>query len=127
MLNDVDADTVAIASQFYARYKSACHGITRREELQRLFEDTYLSWANPAYVKDNYTFSRVLFALCRHLHVCRVVKGTVIAWSVFTKDREKVNEKDRQQVTQVPSVQQLQDMFDAQSTIVNQLIKHLHK
>jgi len=122
--DDIDEQTVELARQFYNRYKSACHGMTRREEVRRLFEDTFHSWAAEGSVKDSYTFSKVLYAMCRRLNVCRVVNKSTIEWSVFTR-----RAKQCQNVPNVPnvqSVQRLQDIVEAQAKIVEQLISKLY-
>ena len=121
---DIDEHSVELARQFYHRYKSACHGMTRREEVRRLFEDTYNSWATG--VKDNYTFSKVLYAMTRRLNVCRVVNKNTIEWTVFDKNKELWKQKHTTHPSE-PSVRRLQDMVEAQAKIVEQLITKLYE
>jgi len=130
---DIDEHSVELARQFYHRYKSACHGMTRREEVRRLFEDTFHSWATG--VKDNYTFSKVLYAMTRRLNVCRVVNKNTIEWTVFDKNKDRWKQKHTttppertvKQHPSEPSVRRLQDMVEAQAKIVEQLITKLYE
>jgi len=125
--NDIDEQTVELARQFYNRYKSACHGMTRREEVRRLFEDTFHSWAAEGSVKDSYTFSKVLYAMCRRLNLCRVVNKNTIEWSVFSVRHPKRGYVPAKPHPSEPTVQRLQDMVEAQAKIVEQLISRLYE
>ena len=85
---DIDPDAQVLAEAFYARYKSACHGITRRIELNRLYDDTFDSWVphENGTSQRPVDFSKVLFAMVHHMRVLRVVDGgRQLVWKVFNK------------------------------------------
>jgi len=86
----VDPRALQVADAFYNLFKAACHGISRRIELWRLFESTFPSFQSPREGLDrpwnNYErfddemgtphfFNKVLYALARGLNVVRVVDG----------------------------------------------------
>jgi len=78
----VDQDALTAAEGFYGRFKSACHGITRREELDQLYQATHRSfWDNP---KERPEFSKVLFAMARKMRVLRVIRGGTLSWTAVS-------------------------------------------
>lgn len=82
---DVDPDALKLAQTFYERYKSACHGMTRRNELQRLYNDTLPSWAG-ADTQANVEFNKVLYAMARGMKVLHVTDGgKQLRWNVFAE------------------------------------------
>jgi hypothetical protein len=93
---NIDPDAQILAEAFYARYKSACHGITRRIELNRLYDDTFDSWVPHENGASNrpVDFSKVLFAMAHHMRVLRVVDGgRQIVWKVFNKRPQQGREE----------------------------------
>jgi hypothetical protein len=97
--DEIDPDVLSLAEAFYLRYKSACHGVTRRPELQRLYEDTFESWVPKDANRSKTDFSKVLFALARGMKVVRVVDGgRQLVWRVFNNQRDERSERpDRSQ------------------------------
>ena len=97
--DEIDPDVLRLAEAFYLRYKSACHGVTRRPELQRLYEDTFESWVPKDANRSKTDFSKVLFALARGMKVVRVVDGgRQLVWRVFNNQRDERSERpDRRQ------------------------------
>jgi hypothetical protein len=97
--DEIDPDVLSLAEAFYLRYKSACHGVTRRPELQRLYEDTFESWVPKDANRSKTDFSKVLFALARGMKVVRVVDGgRQLVWRVFNNQRDERSERpDRRQ------------------------------
>jgi len=78
-----------VSSAFYNRYKSLCHGTSRRHELKRLYEDT-----QPVILKltgdtKPLRFSQILYALSNGHNVLKVLGGNEIQWSVFNKSFNK--------------------------------------
>ena len=88
--DEIDPDVLSLAEAFYLRYKSACHGVTRRPELQRLYDDTFESWVPKDANRSKTDFSKVLFALARGMKVVRVVDGgRQLVWRVFNNQRDE--------------------------------------
>jgi hypothetical protein len=78
-----------VSSAFYNRYKSLCHGTSRRHELKRLYEDT-----QPVILKltgdtKPLRFSQILYALSNTHNVLKVLGGNEIQWTVFNKSFNK--------------------------------------
>jgi hypothetical protein len=91
-VREVDPEALLQADAFYNRYKSACHGMTRRPELQRLFEDTFPSWAYPN--APHVDFGKVLFALAHGMKMVRVVDGgRQLIWKVFREHHHQHDER----------------------------------
>ena len=94
--DEIDPDVLSLAEAFYLRYKSACHGVTRRPELQRLYDDTFESWVPRDANRSKTDFSKVLFALARGMKVVRVVDGgRQLVWRVFNNQRDDRRQDER--------------------------------
>ena len=79
--DEVDPTALSLAETFYRRYRTACLAIQRRSDLQRLYEDTYQSWA-PSDETGKTDFSKILFALARGMRVVKVVdRGSMLLWN----------------------------------------------
>ena len=92
---EIDEDALRLAEAFYHRYKSACHGMTRRPELQRLFEDTFPSWSDAH--GNHPDFSKVVFALAHGMRVVRVIDGgRQLVWKVFKEQRHDQGNQQRE-------------------------------
>lgn len=83
----VDEDALQAADAFYNMFKSACHGITRRQELDQLYNATYLSFGSKHEQRPE--FSKVLFAMARTMKVLRVVRGGTISWKAFDHQEDR--------------------------------------
>jgi hypothetical protein len=73
--NGVDKQAQVLASLFFARYRDLIPHCRFRNQLSRLYLDTFNSWAPEEAVNDIYLqrpFKQVLFALARGLNVLRV-------------------------------------------------------
>ena len=88
----VDTQAIEAADAFYTMFKSACHGITRRQELDQLYNATYLSFGSKH--EERPEFSKVLFAMARTMKVLRVIRGGTISWKAFSHQDE--HRDDRQ-------------------------------
>jgi hypothetical protein len=88
MDNDgVEEYALETAEAFYKKFKSACHGISRRNELDQLYNATYSSFGCDAM--ERAPFNRVLFAMARSMRVLRVIGGGTIEWTAFNRhDRD---------------------------------------
>jgi hypothetical protein len=80
------------ADQFYNMFKSACHGITRRQELEQLYYATYQTFGSK--FEQPLEFSKVLFAMAHTLKVLRVIKGGTISWKAFTQRDDRRDQRD---------------------------------
>lgn len=78
----------ASAQAFYNMFESACRGITRRKELEQLFNATYRSFS-PTHNFEPPEFSKVLFAMAHTLKVLRVIQGGTISWNVTTHQDDR--------------------------------------
>jgi hypothetical protein len=75
------------AEAFYRKFKSACHGISVRHELDHLYNATYPSFG--CNVQQRPPFNRVLFAMARSMRVVRVIGGGTLEWTAFDRhDRD---------------------------------------
>ncbi len=83
--DEVDQEALSAAEGFYGMFKSACHGITLRKELDELYDATYLSFGSKHELRPE--FSKVLFALARTMKVVRVIRGGTLSWTAFRDDR----------------------------------------
>ena len=90
----VDQDALTAAEGFYGKFTSACHGITRRQELDQLYNATHRSfWDNPQMRPE---FSKVLFAMARTMKVVRVIRGGTLSWTAFSfRDDRRPRYDDR--------------------------------
>jgi hypothetical protein len=79
----VDEDALQAAIGFYEMFTSACHGITRRQELDQLYNATYLSFGSKHETRPE--FSKVLFAMAREMKVLKVIRGGTISWNAFNR------------------------------------------
>lgn len=77
-----DEHALEAANAFYNSFKSACRGISRRDELDRLYNATYSSFASDVVDRPP-PFNKVLFAMARSMHVVKVIKGGTLEWTVF--------------------------------------------
>ena len=92
-LPKVDDDALQSAEAFYNMFKSACHGITRRQELDTLYNATYLSFCSNRDQRPE--FSKVLFAMARGMKVLKVIRGGTISWKAFShQDDQNDNSRD---------------------------------
>ena len=92
-LTKVDDDALQSAEAFYNMFKSACHGITRRQELDTLYNATYLSFCSNCDQRPE--FSKVLFAMARGMKVLKVIRGGTISWKAFShQDDQNDNSRD---------------------------------
>jgi len=80
------------AFAFYKNFKSACHGISRRDELDRLYNATYESFGGDVVTRP--PFNRVLFAMARNMHVVKVIGGGTLEWTVFDR-RPRCDDRPR--------------------------------
>jgi len=81
------------AKTFYYRYKSAIMGMNNRRDLQRLFEDTFSSWASSHDQQDPPNFSKVLYALAHGMKIVRVIDaGKSLLWKI---ERSEHDSRDR--------------------------------
>ena len=78
-----DQSAIVSAKGFYGMFKSACHGITVRAELEKLYNATYESFSSTENHRPE--FSKVLFAMAHSLKVLRVINGGSIAWKAFSQ------------------------------------------
>jgi hypothetical protein len=78
-----DEHALEAADAFYNSFKSACHGISRRDELDRLYNATYPSFG--ADVVERPPFNKVLFAMARSMRVVKVIRGGTLEWTVFDR------------------------------------------
>jgi len=93
-----DEHALEAAHAFYNSFKSACHGISRRDELDRLYNATYLSFGSD--VGERPPFNKVLFAMARSMHVVKVIRGGTLEWTAFDRrphydDRREDRQDDR--------------------------------
>ena len=90
MSNDgVEEYALETAAAFYKKFKSACHGISRRNELDQLYNATYPSFG--CNVGERAPFNRVLFAMARNMRVVRVIGGGTLEWTAF--DRQDTDDR----------------------------------
>ncbi len=80
------------AFAFYKNFKSACHGISRRDELDRLYNATYESFGGDVVTRP--PFNRVLFAMARNMHVVKVIGGGTLEWTAFDR-RPRCDDRPR--------------------------------
>jgi len=78
-----------VSAIFYNRYKSLCHGSSRRHELKRLYEDTQPVILKLSGDTKNLRFSQILYALSYGHNVLKVLGGNEIQWNVFNKSFNK--------------------------------------
>ena len=93
-----DGHAMDAADAFYKSFKSACHGISRRDELDRLYNATYPSFGGD--VVERPPFNKVLFAMARSMHVVKVIRGGTLEWTAFDRrprydDRREDRQEDR--------------------------------
>ena len=81
----VEEYALETAEAFYTKFKSACHGISRRNELDQLYNATYPSFG--CNVVERAPFNRVLFAMARNMRVVRVIGGGTLEWTAFDRPR----------------------------------------
>ena len=79
----VDAPALEAGQAFYDMFKAACHGISRRSELDQLYNATFSSFGSNADQRPE--FSKVLFAMARRMRVLRVISGGSIEWNSFDR------------------------------------------
>jgi len=84
---DVDEEALCAADAFYNMFKSACHGITRRQELDQLYTATYSSFGSKPETRPE--FSKVLFAMARNMKVLKVIRGGTISWNAFNRQDDR--------------------------------------
>jgi len=91
----VDQEALQAGDAFYNMFKSACHGITRRQELEQLYNATYLSFGSKH--EERPEFSKVLFAMAREMKVLRVIRGGTLSWKALSQrdDRRDDRQDDR--------------------------------
>jgi hypothetical protein len=91
---DVDEDILTAAEGFYGKFTSACHGITRRQELDQLYHATRRKfWHGPHVLPE---FSKVLFAMARTMKVVRVIRGGTLSWTALSyRDDRRPRYEDR--------------------------------
>jgi hypothetical protein len=90
---DVDPAVLNAADGFYSMFKSACHGIDRRLELEQLYNATYASFG--CLDGERPEFSKVLFAMAHSLKVLRVIRGGTISWKFANRDQDRRGDRDR--------------------------------
>jgi len=78
-----------VSAIFYNRYKSLCHGSSRRHEIKRLYEDTQHILLKISGDTKSLRFSQILYALSYGHNVLRVLGGNEIQWNVFNKTFNK--------------------------------------
>jgi len=99
-----------VARAFHGQFKAACHGISRRVELRRLYVSTFPSFQSPREGLNrpwnNYErfddemgtpqfFNRVLYALAHALNVVRVVDGgQKLLWAANRPSRRPAPRRD---------------------------------
>ena len=89
-----DEEALTAAEGFYGMFKSACHGITLRKELDELYDATYLSFGSKHELRPE--FSKVLFAMARTMKVVRVIRGGTLSWTAFShRDDRRPHYDDR--------------------------------
>lgn len=87
--NDDYEQAMRVSDIFYNRYKSLCHGSSRRHELKRLYEDTQPIILKLSGDTKNLRFSQILYALSHGHNVLKVLGGNEIQWNVFNKTYNK--------------------------------------
>jgi len=87
-MNDYE-QAMRVSSVFYNRYKSLCHGTSRRHELKRLYEDTQPVILQISGDTKSLRFSQILYALSHGHNVLKVLGGNEIQWNVFNKSYNK--------------------------------------
>ena len=91
----VDQDALQAGIAFYDMFTSACHGISRRQELDQLYQATYLSFGSKHEQRPE--FSKVLFAMAREMKVLKVIRGGTISWRALSqRDDRRPRYDDRQ-------------------------------
>jgi len=88
----VDDEALFAADAFYNMFKSACHGITRRQELDQLYNATYLSFGSKHELRPE--FSKVLFAMARTMKVLKVIRGGTISWKAFSDRDDRRDQRE---------------------------------
>ncbi len=78
-----------VSAIFYNRYKSLCHGSSRRHEIKRLYEDTQHVILKISGDTKSLRFSQILYALSYGHNVLKVLGGNEIQWNVFNKSFNK--------------------------------------
>lgn len=78
-----------VSAIFYNRYKSLCHGSSRRHEIKRLYEDTQHVILKLSGDTKSLRFSQILYALSYGHNVLKVLGGNEIQWNVFNKSFNK--------------------------------------
>jgi len=93
-VDQVDQEALSAAEGFYGMFKSACHGISLRKELDDLYDATYLSFGSKHELRPE--FSKVLFAMARTMKVVRVIRGGTLSWTAFrNRDDRRPHYDDR--------------------------------
>ena len=95
MENGLESVSCQLASEFYNRYGTSLHGITKRGGLSQLYIDTYDSWC-PAKLKGQPRhFKQVLYALANDTKKVRVVGGgRFLRWTEFQHRGRHNNSSD---------------------------------
>jgi len=76
---DVDSKSLELAKTFFERYKQICLATGHRNDLLKLYNDTFDTWSEG---KDKEDFNKVLFALSKGLHLVKVRQGKFLEWSM---------------------------------------------
>lgn len=101
-----------VSGIFYNRYKSLCHGSSRRHELKRLYEDTQPVILKLSGDTKNLRFSQILYALSYGHNVLKVLGGNEIQWNVFNKSFNKYKLHPDKTETQSYSNSQRSDIIE---------------
>lgn len=92
--SQVDPHALKLAEQFYPRYKTIIHAFSSRRDLQKLYEDTFESWAAKEDAKTD--FSKVLFAMARDMKIVKVADhGRRLLWKANLPPRDEERSRPR--------------------------------
>ena len=91
-MQSIDPEAIHSAKAFYKSFTSACHGITRRQELDQLYHATYRSLGLNDKVQRP-EFSKVLFAMAREMRVLRVIRGGTLSWNALNNQRDDYQDR----------------------------------